>query len=115
MPRFALPLFYFYFVKSFHKHLIKHVGGVVMTKCTVKCIKFSSPNGHNSGKTQCTRITTNVHIFILGKLGIYLVLKRIWNPIDFQGQRSRSPGQIVETISVTISLHNFIGEGIIKY
>jgi hypothetical protein len=24
----------------------------------------------------------------------YLVLKRIWNPIDFQGQRSRSPGQI---------------------
>jgi hypothetical protein len=24
----------------------------------------------------------------------YLALKRIWNPIDFQGQRSRSPGQI---------------------
>ena len=24
----------------------------------------------------------------------YLVLKRIWNPIDFQGQRSRSLGQI---------------------
>jgi hypothetical protein len=24
------------------------------------------------------------------KLGTYLVLKRIWNPIDFQGQRSRS-------------------------
>jgi len=29
----------------------------------------------------------------LTKLGTYLVLKRIWNPIDFQGQRSRSPGQ----------------------
>ena len=29
------------------------------------------------------------------KLGTYLVLRRIWNPIDFQGQRSRSPGQIV--------------------
>ena len=28
------------------------------------------------------------------KLGTYLALKRIWNPIDFQGQRSRSPGQI---------------------
>jgi len=26
---------------------------------------------------------------------MYLVFKRIWNPIDFQGQRSRSPGQIV--------------------
>ena len=25
---------------------------------------------------------------------LYLVLKRIWNPIDFQGQRSRSPSQI---------------------
>jgi len=30
----------------------------------------------------------------LTKLGTYLVLKRIWNPSDFQGQRSRSPGQI---------------------
>ena len=29
------------------------------------------------------------------QLGTYLVLKRIWkNPIDFLGQRSRSPGQI---------------------
>ena len=31
----------------------------------------------------------------LTKLGTYIVLKRIWNPIDFQGQRSRSQGQIV--------------------
>jgi len=30
----------------------------------------------------------------LTKLGTYLVLKKIWNPIDFQGQRSRSQGQI---------------------
>jgi hypothetical protein len=29
---------------------------------------------------------------MLTKLGTYLVLKRIWNPIDFQGHRSR--GQI---------------------
>ena len=28
----------------------------------------------------------------LTRLGTYLVL--FWNPIDFQGQRSRSPGQI---------------------
>ena len=41
---------------KFHKHLIKHVGGVVMTKCWVNCIKFPSPNRHNSGKTQWTRI-----------------------------------------------------------
>jgi hypothetical protein len=27
-------------------------------------------------------------------LGTYLDLKRIWNPIDFQGQRSRSQGLI---------------------
>jgi hypothetical protein len=39
-----------------------------------------------------TRI--NILQWILTKLGTYLVLKRIWNPIDFQGQRSRSPGQI---------------------
>jgi hypothetical protein len=30
----------------------------------------------------------------LTKLGTYLDLKRIWNPIDFQGQRSRSQGLI---------------------
>jgi hypothetical protein len=30
----------------------------------------------------------------LTKLGIYLDLKRIWNRIDFQGQRSRSQGLI---------------------
>jgi hypothetical protein len=28
----------------------------------------------------------------LTKLGTYIVLRRVWNPIDFQGQRSR--GQI---------------------
>jgi hypothetical protein len=32
--------------------------------------------------------------WILTKLGTCLVLKRIWNPIDFQGQWLRSPGQI---------------------
>jgi len=30
------------------------------------------------------------------KLGTYLVLKSIWTPIDFLGQRSRSPGQILD-------------------
>ena len=35
-----------------------------------------------------------VYQWILTKLGTYLVLTRVWNPIDFQGQRSRSQGQI---------------------
>ena len=35
-----------------------------------------------------TRI--NILQWILTKLGTYLDRKRIWNPIDFQGQRSRS-------------------------
>jgi hypothetical protein len=39
-----------------------------------------------------TRI--NILQWILTKLGTYLDLKRIWNPIDFQGQRSRSQGLI---------------------
>jgi hypothetical protein len=34
----------------------------------------------------------------LTKLGTYLVLRRIWNPIDFQGQRSRSQGQIFRRV-----------------
>jgi hypothetical protein len=37
---------------------------------------------------------TNILQWILTKLGTYLDLKRIWNPIDFQGQRSRSQGLI---------------------
>jgi hypothetical protein len=34
-----------------------------------------------------TRI--NIIQWIFAKLGTYLVLMRVWNPIDFQGQRSR--------------------------
>ena len=36
----------------------------------------------------------NILLWILTKLGTYLDLKRIWNRIDFQGQRSRSQGLI---------------------
>jgi hypothetical protein len=50
-----------------------------------------------------TRI--NILQWILTKLGTCLVLKRIWNPFDFQGHMSKIK-------SVTISLRNFVGEGI---
>jgi hypothetical protein len=43
----------------------------------------------------CEHSRINILQWILTKLGTYLVLKRIWNPIDFQGHRSRSLGQIV--------------------
>jgi hypothetical protein len=46
-----------------------------------------------------TRI--NILQWILTKLGTYLVLKRIWNPIDVQGHRSK--------VKVTVK---FLGEGI---
>jgi hypothetical protein len=36
----------------------------------------------------------NILQWIVTKLGTYLVPRRVWNPIGFQGQRSRSPGQI---------------------
>ena len=41
-------------------------------------------------------VNTEIKIlqWILTKLGTYLDLKRIWNHIDFQGQRSRSHGLI---------------------
>ena len=42
----------------------------------------------------CEHSRINILQWILIKLGTYLVLKRIWNPIDFQRQRSRSQGQI---------------------
>ena len=47
----------------------------------------------------CEHSRINILQWILTKLGTYLVLKRIWNPIDFQGQRSRSPGQIIYRIT----------------
>ena len=50
-----------------------------------------------------TRI--NILQWILTKLGTYLVLKRIWNPIDFQGQ-----GQIYHIASLwTLELTSFNG------
>ena len=39
-----------------------------------------------------TRINILILQWILTKLGTYIVLRRVWNPFDFQGQRSR--GQI---------------------
>ena len=42
----------------------------------------------------CEHSRINILQWILTKLGTYLDLKRIWNPIDFQGQRSRSQGLI---------------------
>jgi hypothetical protein len=41
----------------------------------------------------CEYSRINILQWILTNLGTYLVLKRIWNPIYFQGQRSRSQGQ----------------------
>jgi hypothetical protein len=38
----------------------------------------------------CEHSRINILQWILTKLSTFLVLKRIWNPIDFQGQRSRS-------------------------
>ena len=46
-------------------------------------------------KHPCEHSRINILQWILTKHGTYLVLKRIWNAIDFQGQRSRSPGQIL--------------------
>jgi hypothetical protein len=56
--------------------------------------------------------------WILTKLGTYLVPKRIWNPIDFQGQMSRSPGQICRrgdaprfALPLLQSVHKDVTEG----
>jgi hypothetical protein len=40
----------------------------------------------------CEHSRINILQWILTKLDTYIVLRRVWNPIDFQGQRSR--GQI---------------------
>jgi hypothetical protein len=45
-------------------------------------------------ENQCEHSRINILQWILTKLGTYLDLKRIWNPIDFQGQRSTSQGLI---------------------
>jgi hypothetical protein len=42
----------------------------------------------------CEHSRINILQWILTKRGTYLVLTRVWNPIDFQGQRSRSQGEI---------------------
>ena len=37
----------------------------------------------------CEHSRINILQWILTKLGTYLVLKRIWNPVDFQGHRTK--------------------------
>jgi hypothetical protein len=50
----------------------------------------------------CEHSRINILQWILTKLGTYLVLKRIWNPIDFQGQGQILPHNIlVNTLEST--------------
>jgi hypothetical protein len=53
----------------------------------------------------------NILQWILTKLGTYLVLKRIWNPIDFQGQRSRSLCQMFYRITSLWTLESTSSNG----
>jgi hypothetical protein len=55
-----------------------------------------SPKDYVCTKFGQILVNTRINIlqWILTKLGTYLDLKRIWNPVDFQGQRSRSQGLI---------------------
>jgi hypothetical protein len=51
-----------------------------------------------------TRI--NILQWILTKLGTYLVLRRVWNPIDFQGQ-----GHWVKCLPRNILVNTFLTPG----
>jgi hypothetical protein len=50
----------------------------------------------------CEHSRINILQWMLTKLGTYLVLKRIWNPIDFQGHRSKVK------VTVKFLLHNIL-------
>jgi hypothetical protein len=45
----------------------------------------------------CEHSRINILQWILTKLGTYIVLRRVWNPIDFQGQRSRGTYMMLVT------------------
>ena len=51
-----------------------------------------SPGQIFTAQHPCEHSRIDILQWILTKLGTYLDLKRIWSPIDFQGQRSRSQG-----------------------
>jgi hypothetical protein len=50
---------------------------------------YSNSNATVRPSHPCERSRINILQWILTKLGTYLVLKRIWNPIDFQGCMSK--------------------------
>ena len=74
----------FFFVFKFYYPLANEVARGYSNATVLPSVRHN-PSEHS-------RI--NILQWILTKLGTYLVLKRIWNPIDFQGHRSRSPGEI---------------------
>jgi hypothetical protein len=56
-------------------------------------------------------IRINILQWILTKLGTYLVLKIIWNPIDFQGQGHRIKFLLRSILVNTIESTSFNGFG----
>jgi hypothetical protein len=58
---------------------------------TLLIFKVKGQGGKFLPQHPCEHSRINILQWILTKLGTYLVLRRVWNPIYFQGQRSRSP------------------------
>ena len=58
--------------------------------------------GYSNATFRNILVNTRINIlqWIFTKLGTYLVLKRIWNPIDFQGQRSNFNARGYATLCV---------------
>jgi hypothetical protein len=56
--------------RNIHKHLIKHVGGVVMTKHMVNCLTFWAQKSITGVNLNGLGYPTNVHIFMLGSCNV---------------------------------------------
>jgi hypothetical protein len=68
--------------------LVKIHWRMLILECSQGC--YGRTDGRKEGRTVALLYPfINILQWILTKLGTYLVLRRVWNPIDFQGQRSR--------------------------
>jgi hypothetical protein len=69
----------------------KYVPSLVKINCGKNLIWWPWPYSNATVRPShpCEHSRINILQWILTKLGTYLVLKRIWNPIDFQCHRSK--------------------------
>jgi hypothetical protein len=84
---------------KFVPSLVKIHWRMLILECSQGCYTVTNLP---SDQHPCEHSRINILQWILTKLGTYIVLRRVWNSIDFQGQGVKGQGHLVNLLPCNI-------------